>query len=86
MVLDAMEDEEADDYENVDIPILDRHLGKRAMDGESRIPSKEEILQQRQEMLQEEMMQENEEQDQYEEAEDDMGEEGMYNYSNGFVQ
>ena len=82
MVLDAMEDEEADDYENVDIPILDRHLGKRAMDGESRIPSKEEILQQRQE----EMMQENEEQDQYEEAEDDMEEEGMYNYSNGFVQ
>ena len=75
MVLDAMEDEgnqEVDDYEQVDIPILDRHLGKRAMDGESRIPSKEEILQQRQEMLQEEMMQENEEQDQYEEAEDDM--------------
>lgn len=89
MVLDAMEDEgnqEVDDYEQVDIPILDRHLGKRAMDGESRIPSKEEILLQRQEMLQEEMMQENEEQDQYEEAEDDMNGEGMYDYSAGFFQ
>lgn len=89
MVLDAMEDEgnqEVDDYAQVDIPILDRHLAKRAMDGESRIPSKEEILQQRQEMLQEEMMQENEEQDQYEEAEDDMNGEGMYDYSSGFFQ
>ena len=81
-MLDAEEEEE----EDVDIPILNRHLAHREMEGESRIASKEDIMKQRQEMLEEELMKENEEQDQYEEAEDDMEEEGMYNYSNGFVQ
>lgn len=61
MVLDAAEDmidNEVEDGED-GIPILNRHLAHRN-ELESRIPSKEEILKQRQEMLEEEMMKENE--------------------------
>mgnify|MGYP000079737860 FL=1 len=55
------------------------------MEGESRIASKEDIMKQRQEMLEEELMKENEEQDQYEEADDRMDEEN-YDYSTAFFQ
>ncbi|KAK8801741.1 hypothetical protein WA538_005579 [Blastocystis sp. DL] len=81
LVLDAEEEEE----EDVDIPILNRHLAHREMEGESRIASKEDIMKQRQEMLEEELMKENEEQDQYEEADDRMDEEN-YDYSTAFFQ
>ena len=80
MVLDAMEDKET---EMEEIPLLDRHLyGKRDLEVTPRIPSKEEILDQRQSMLQEEIMKRNEEQ--YEE-EDNMNEE-TYDYSGAFFQ
>ena len=79
MVLDAMEDKET---EMEEIPLLDRHLyGKRDLEVAPRIPSKEEILDQRQSMLQEEIMKRNEEQ--YEV--DNMNEE-TYDYSGAFFQ
>ena len=69
----------------MDIPILNRQLAHREMEGDSRIASKEDIMKQRQEMLEEELMKENEEQDQYEEADDRMDEEN-YDYSTAFFQ
>ena len=86
MVLDAVEDinNTENEYEEDDIPILNRHLVHRD-ELESRIPSKEEILRQRQEMLEEEIRKENEDQNPYEEGEDAMNEED-YDYSTAFIQ
>ena len=85
MVLDATEDIDnaQNEYEEEEIPILNRHLVHRD-EYESRIPSKEEILLQRQEMLEEEIMKGNE-QNQYEDVEDAMNEEN-FDYSTAFIQ
>ena len=83
MVLDAMEDtlgREDDD----DIPLLDRHLAKRDFEAPTRVMSKEEILQQRQEMLQEEK-----EMNELMDEEEDMDAETPeqeYDYSTAFFQ
>lgn len=83
MVLDAMEDtlgREEDD----DIPLLDRHLAKRDFEVPTRVMSKEEILQQRQEMLQEEKEM-NELMDEEEDMDDETPEQ-EYDYSTAFFQ
>lgn len=56
MVLDAMEDRFEQNEDVYNIPLLDRHLGKRDEETGTRVMSKEEILQQREEMLQQEIM------------------------------
>ena len=86
MVLDAVEDINniENEYEEDEIPILNRHLVHRD-ELERRITSKEEILRQRQEMLEEEITKENEDQNPYEEGEDAMNEEN-YDYSTAFIQ
>lgn len=96
MVLDAAEDMN-DDYDEVDfagdtgIPTLNRHLAHRSEFVESRIASREDILQQRQEMLEEEKQRwENEqnggdEMEEEEEDEEEMEDE-QYDYSTAFIQ
>ena len=86
MVLDAMEDRMGQNEEEIyDIPLLDRHLGKRDLDVETRIMSKEEILQQREEMLQQEIMDRNQIEEEENEEEDGMDEE-TYDYGTAFFQ
>ena len=86
MVLDAMEDRmEQTEEEIYDIPLLDRHLGKRDFDVETRIMSKEEILQQREEMLQQEIMSRNQAEEEEDDGEDGMEEEN-YDYGTAFFQ
>lgn len=80
MVLDAVEDTMEQDEDVYDIPMLDRHLGKRDMEAPTRVVSKEEILQQREEMLQKEIMDSH-----YEDEDDQMAEEN-YDYSTAFFQ
>ena len=90
MVLDAMEDRVGqiqEEEEIFDIPLLDRHLGKRDADVQTRVVSREEILQQREEMLQQEIMQQN----MAENGDDDDGmdedeEDNAYDYSTAFFQ
>lgn len=81
-MLDAAEEDEQEDEE---IPLLNRHVfGKKEMGLESRIPSREEILEQRKEMLEEEIMKENA-MDDIEDANGGMEEEEM-DYGGAFVQ
>lgn len=84
MVLDADEEDEEDEEEMEQIPMLNRHVfGKKEMGAEPRIESREEILQQRQAMLEEEMMKENA-MDELEDANGGMSEE--MDYGGAFVQ
>ena len=86
MVLDAMEDRIGQGEEDVfDIPLLDRHLGKRDVDVQTRVMSREEILQQREEMLQQEINQFNNMEEDGDEDGDDMEEEN-YDYGTAFFQ
>lgn len=86
MVLDAMEDRMGQDEEDVyDIPLLDRHLGKRDVDVQTRVMSKEEILQQREEMLQQEINEYNNMEQDNDGDGDDMEEE-VYDYGTAFFQ
>ena len=83
MVLDAMEDtlgREEDD----DIPLLDRHLARRDFEAPTRVMSKEEILQQRQEMLRV-VCEMNELMDEEEDMDDETPEQ-EYDYSTAFFQ
>ena len=95
MVLDAAEDM-SNDFDEVDyngdtgIPTLNRHLAHRDEFVESRIASKEDILQQRQEMLEEEKMAwdngQNGGDEDNEDEEDEEMEEEQYDYSTAFFQ
>ena len=82
-MLDA-EEEEEEEEEMEEIPMLNRHVfGKKEMGGESRIESREEILEQRQAMLEEEIMKEDA-MDDLEDANGGMSEE--MDYGGAYVQ
>ena len=95
MVLDAAEDMD-NDFDEVDyngdtgIPTLNRHLAHRSEFVESRIASMEDILQQRQEMLEEEKIAWENEGGDGNEGDEDMEDEDMeeeqYDYSTAFLQ